>query len=549
MFDLPLTVQDASKMLRSGLVTSKELTLACIDITDKHDASLGTFITRFKEESLEAANRADTEIANGINRGPLHGIPMAIKDTIAVSEGPTSAQSLVLDPLWAEDREGPVIKRLKNAGVVLMGKTTTCEFAIGIPDSTKPFPIPRNPWDLTRWPGGSSSGSANGIAAGLFLGGIGSDTGGSIRIPAAFCGITGLMPTFGRVPVTGSVPLSFSLDRIGPLARSAWDCGAILQTIAGYDSSDQNSVNSSVPDYLCTIEEGIKGLRVGIPHLSENIDTDTTTELVFTSAVEILRSLGAHVENIEIPFYKELCSSGSITLASEAMAFHKNNLQVRWLDYAAATREFLLRGLLITGSDYVQAQRVRKLGQSETAELFTKFDVIVMPTVSKEAPLFDEIDLSGLKNLTKFNTMYWNIVGNPAISIPMGFTDTGLPLSIQIASRAFDEATLLRTAHAFQKVTNWHLQRPLIPSHKIDFLNFLPVEGSFEQIKASDEQIVRALILHAGISPKPNEVENLVKIFPHFQSMIKSIYEIPEIHYESMGLKFLAEPQSIANKS
>ena len=364
------------------------------------------------------------------------------------------------------------------------------------------------------------------------------------------------MPTFGRVPISDSVPLSFSLDRIGPLARSAWDCAAILQTIAGHDSSDINSAARPVPDYLSTIEQKITGLRVGVLPLNDLFDLEAITESVFASAVGILRSLGAHIEHTQIPYYKEVCASNAITLVTEALAFHTNDLQCRWLDYNSATREFLLRGLLVTGSDYVQAQRVRKIGQNEIAKLFLRYDVLVIPTVSKSAPLYNELSLLGLKNLAKYNTNYWNAVGNPAISIPMGFTENGLPLGIQIASRPFDETTLLQVANAFQKVTDWHLRLPLIRTEQNKDLGVSPAGTSNakkELLQVSPaavnsiypgenyELIAAALTSISGIAPSEEEVATLVRNTHDFRSTIKSMYAIPEVRYEGMGLKFLAE--------
>ena len=232
MQSIPLTVQDAAKQLRTGELTSVELTKLVIARAEEFDAQVGTYLARFDDHALASAAQADDELAQGLDRGPLHGIPVGVKDILAALEGPTTAQSLILDPAWGEGKDAPIVKRLRKAGAVITGKTTTMEFACGMPDPTKPFPIPRNPWDLETWPGGSSSGTGSGIAAGMFLAGIGTDTGGSIRIPAAFCGVSGLMPTFGRVPKSGCTPLGYSLDHVGPLARSAWDCAAMLQVSA-----------------------------------------------------------------------------------------------------------------------------------------------------------------------------------------------------------------------------------------------------------------------------------------------------------------------------
>src|SRR6201996_337066 len=231
-----LTITDAAAALRSGQVSSVELVSEAIAVADAADETLGVFLNRFVDQSLAAAKEADAKQAAGEELGPLHGIPLGIKDIITTSEGVSTAQSLILDPAWSHG-DAEVVTRLRDAGGIIAGKLTTMEFAIGMPDFSKPFPIPRNPWNPDHWTGGSSSGSGSSVAAGMVLGALGTDTGGSIRIPAAFCGITGLMPSFGRVPKSGCVPLGYSLDHIGPMARSARDCALMLSVLAGHDAS------------------------------------------------------------------------------------------------------------------------------------------------------------------------------------------------------------------------------------------------------------------------------------------------------------------------
>src|SRR6185437_12844060 len=233
MTDIPLSITEAATQLRDGSLSSADLTAAVLQRADRLDGALGTYLARFNDRAMASAEQADADLARGLDRGPLQGIPLGIKDIIAAADGPTTANSLVLDEAWGAGRDAPVVARLRAAGAVITGKVTTMEFAIGAPDPSKPFPLPRNPWDTRTWPGGSSSGTGSGVAAGLFLGGLGTDTGGSIRLPAAFCGVSGLMPTFGRVPKSGCAPLGYSLDHIGPLARTAEDCAAMLQVLAG----------------------------------------------------------------------------------------------------------------------------------------------------------------------------------------------------------------------------------------------------------------------------------------------------------------------------
>ena len=331
------------------------------------------------------------------------------------------------------------------------------EFAVGMSDSTGPFPVPVNPWRRDRWPGGSSSGSANGIVGGLFLGALGSDTGGSIRIPAAHCGITGLMPTFGRVPKAGCVPLAFSMDHVGPLARTAWDCAAMLAALAGPHPADPESAAAAVPDYLDSIDDGIDGLRVGVVR-EHHLET-ARPEVVeaFEVAVGTLGELGATVSEVALPLHHEMIAAWMVTLASEACAYHRPDLATRWGDYTPSARTRVAAGVLVSGADYVQAQRVRRLGQRRLAELLTRVDVVVSPTVSEVAPplegAFDPPHGSHV------HTMYWDLVGNPVLALPIGFVD-GLPLGMQVAAAPFAESTLLRLGHAFQQHSAWHAAAP-----------------------------------------------------------------------------------------
>jgi aspartyl-tRNA(Asn)/glutamyl-tRNA(Gln) amidotransferase subunit A len=321
MTGIPLTIADAAGALRDGSLTSVALTEAMIERADRLDGELGTYIVRFDDAARARAVTADAELAAGNDRGPLHGIPVGVKDILAAVEGPTTAQSLVLDPAWGAGHDAPIVSRLRTAGAVITGKTTTMEFAIGMPDPAKPFPIPRNPWNVCTWPGGSSSGTGSGVAAGLFLGGIGTDTGGSIRIPAAFCGVSGLMPTYGRVPKSGCAPLGYSLDHIGPLARSAWDCAVMLQVLAGHDPTDMYSADQAVPDYVAALDGSMAGLRVGVErahHLKPGGDPDAIA--AFEAAVKVLASLGATVVEVSIPYFDEVTAATFITLAAEALA-------------------------------------------------------------------------------------------------------------------------------------------------------------------------------------------------------------------------------------
>lgn len=437
----------AAAALRAGELTSLALTEAALAAADRHDDRLGVYLTRLDESALADARQADRELADGLDRGPLHGIPIGIKDSIALAGAPTTAQSLAMDPGWYGGRDAPVVARLRAAGAVFTGKTTLMEFGCGLPEAGKPFPVPRNPHDPGRWTGGSSSGSASGVAAGMFLAGIGSDTAGSIRMPAAFCGVTGLLPTAGRVPTEGCVPLSRSLDRIGPLAHGALDCAAVLSALTAFRQP--------------VIGE-LTGLRIGVVrehHFPAH--GDPAVAPAFDAALEVLAGLGAELTEVRLPFWREAITATLVIADSEGLARHRPVLARRWADYTVAARGLLANGALVSGADYAQAQRVRRVARRAVAALFSRVDVLACPTASTGAPPLSALatpaghqDHAGLFGLV--HTPYWNAVGNPVLALPMGRTADGLPLSLQLAGPDFGEGLLVRVGAAFQAETSWH---------------------------------------------------------------------------------------------
>jgi aspartyl-tRNA(Asn)/glutamyl-tRNA(Gln) amidotransferase subunit A len=460
----PLTIADAAAALRAGTTTSVELVQRAVAVADAHDEAVGMFLARHTDSALAAAEAADTAIAAGDDLGPLHGIPLGIKDIITTGEGPTTGQSLVHDTA-AMSGDAVVVDRLRSAGGIMMGKLTTMEFAIGAPDTTKPFPLPRNPWNLEHWAGGSSSGSGSAVAAGAVLGALGTDTAGSIRIPAAFCGVSGLMGTFGRVPKSGCIPLGYSLDHIGPLARSARDCALMFDVLAGPHPSDPTTLDVPASSYSARLTGDLTGARIGADRLARiggGVE-DPAVPGAFAAALEALAGRGAEIVDIELPHYAEMGAAMWVIMLSEAFAYHRPDLATRWSDYGAPTRSILAGAVQYSAADYVQAQRVRRAGVRAIAALYEDVDLIVTPTAAVGATALAAMaQLTVSEEFGAIYTPYWDAAGNPVLSVPAGFTAAGLPLAIQIAGRPFDEALVLRAGDAFQRVTDWHLRTPAL---------------------------------------------------------------------------------------
>ncbi|HEX5195308.1 MAG TPA: amidase [Solirubrobacteraceae bacterium] len=456
--DPPLTITSAASALRAGSVSSVELVADAFARADRLDEPLGVYIARFDETALDAARTADRERAAGVDRGPLHGIPIGVKDLIATREGPTTGNSRVDYPQWRRPRDAPVVARLRAAGAVITGKVTLMEFALGIHDDEKGFPMPRNPWSPAHWPGGSSGGSGAGVPAGMFLGALGSDTGGSVRLPASYCGISGLKQTFGRVPKSDVIPAGASLDLVGPMARSAADCAAMLQVMAGHDPADPTSAREPVPDFSTRLGAHLGGMRIGVDRRNHLYGAHVQRELprVFEAAVDELGQLGATLVEVELPHYRELVGATLITFFTEALAYHRRALREQWDAFGAGARLAMASNACFTADDYIAAQKARTVVRARVDQMFDRVDLVVSPSTSTSAPLVDGFDLAGLQ--ATLYTIYWSGAGNPAISIPMGTDDVGLPFGLQIAGRPFDEAAVVHAADAYQRVTDWHLR-------------------------------------------------------------------------------------------
>ena len=456
-----LTIQQAGELLSSGKLSPVELTMAFLDRIEALDSRLHCYITVTRDEALAQARTAEAEILRGAYRGPLHGIPFALKDIYDTAGVRTTAGSrLYLDRVPEED--ATTTARLKSAGAVLLGKLHTYEFALGGPDFSTPFPPARNPWNTGHITGGSSSGSGAAVAAGLCMGALGSCTGGSIRGPASLCGVVGIKATYGRVSRAGVVTLSWSQDHCGPMTWTVEDSALMLQAIAGYDPKDPASSRAPVPDYSQALREDIRGLTIGLPRdyfFTPGPDVNAEVVSIVEKGVEALQQLGARVEEIAIPSLPYARAANSVIMLSEAFAFHERNLKERPEYYGDVVRARFRIGGLFTAGDYVQAQRWRAVTVRECAEALRRVDLLVTPTMPQPAAPFEGYDVLSIARGPSFTSPF-NFTGLPAISVPAGFTGDGLPVGMQIAGKPFDEPTVFRAAYTYQQQARWFEQRP-----------------------------------------------------------------------------------------
>jgi aspartyl-tRNA(Asn)/glutamyl-tRNA(Gln) amidotransferase subunit A len=471
MTELPLTIAEAADWLRAGKISSVDLTRAQLARAHAAQDTLAAFIRILDGSALEAARQADADFANGVDRGPLQGIPIGVKDIIATKDAPTTANSRVMDPAWGQRDDATVVKKLRAAGAIVIGKLVLHEYAIGWPDPDTGFRIAKNPWDLARSPGGSSSGTGAAVGGGLILGGLGTDTGGSIRGPASYCGISGMKQTFGLVSKEGCVPLGYSLDHIGPMARTARDCAIMLQVMAGYDPLDLCSVNVPVPDMTATMDGSLAGMRIGVPRdyffTVPNLDDEVKAAVL--AAIDAMAAAGATVVDVSLPHADNARHAQRITMMSEAYAYHEPDLKTRPDLYGKYTRRSFQTAVFFTAADFVQAQRLRPLIRAECAAAFgdrsdasgNAVDVLIMPTHLGLPPTFEGYDPDSLISSPGFMPI-WNLTGLPAMSIPCGFSANGLPIGMQVVGRPFDEPTIFKVADGYQQITDWHLRVPPI---------------------------------------------------------------------------------------
>ena len=462
-----LSIAETANRIWTDALSPVDVVQAYLDRIDQYDASYNAYQTVFREEALNAARQAEQDIRSGHYRGPLHGIPIGVKDLVYTKGGRTTAGSLVMAD-FVPDFDATIIEKLQAAGAIILGKTSVHEFAYGPTGVNPHYGTPRNPWGQDRLPGGSSSGSGVALAAGLTAGAIGSDTGGSIRIPAALCGIVGIKATYGRVSRYGVVGLSWTLDHLGPMTRTVEDAGLMLNGLAGHDPKDPASADLPVPDFTAGLRDGVSGLRVGVlrDYFFRSLDPDV--QLAVEEAVRVLEGQGAQIRDVTFPLASQIAVINSPIIQSEAATYHLPKLRNNWEQLSTKLRARLLPGLAVTADIYLNAQRARALVVQQCLELMQDVDVLLAPTEPVGAPRIDDefVTIQGrtegvVNTLTRL-TRPFNLTGFPAISVPCGFTAEGLPVGLQLASRPWEEATLLRAAFAYEQATEWHTKRPAL---------------------------------------------------------------------------------------
>ena len=463
-----LSIADAGEQIRKGGLSPVELTRAYLDRIQRLDAECRTYITVLRVEALAAAAAAEQEIAAGRYRGPLHGIPIALKDLIMTRGIRTTCGSRILRD-WVPETDATVVTRLSQAGAVLLGKLNMHEFAYGPTGVNPHYGTSQNPWGREHVPGGSSSGSGVAVATRLCAGALGTDTGGSIRIPASLCGIVGLKPTYGRVSRAGVIPLAWSLDHIGPMTRTVADAGLLLQVLAGRDPADPSAADVPVPDYRQAMQGDLHGVKLGLllDLFFEKLDAEVRAAVL--AAARALEGLGASVEEVRLPRIQHAGPATFAIMASEAMAYHEPYLKTRATEYGADVRARLATGQFILASQYLKAQRARRVIRGDVDAVLGRMDALLLPTTSIPAPRIDQraVTVDGVTDdprvwLTRC-TRPINLTGHPALSVPCGLTTAGLPMALQLVGRHFDEATLLRVGAAYEAVSPLRGRWPTLP--------------------------------------------------------------------------------------
>ena len=458
--DLPMAaLWEASELVRTKKVSPKELTAACLARIQRVNPTLNAFITVTAEQATADAQRAEAEIMKGRWRGPLHGIPVGLKDLFDTAGVRTTGGSgQFADRVPVEDAE--VVRRLKAAGAVILGKQNLHELGLGATSASSHFGPVHNPWNRDYVPGGSSGGSAAAVAASLCYGALGTDTGGSVRLPASFCGIVGLKPSYGRVSLRGVLPLSWSLDHVGPLTRTVLDAAILLQAIAGYDGRDTTSIDRPVPDWVAAIKRGAASLRVGVPREYFFTGLHADVQSAVEQAIRVLSKLTASVQEVMVPVNPEMHLA---VMLAEGFAFHAARVREAPQLFQSPVLGRLRGGEAVSTATYINRRRELDQMRRAAADLFTHVDLLVTPTVPLlPIPIAEAQDDETGTALYARNTRPFNALGLPAVSVPCGFAKNALPIGLQIVGPPWGEEAVLRLAHAFEQTTDAGKRRPVM---------------------------------------------------------------------------------------
>ena len=452
-----LSVAEAASLLHSRELSPVDYVAAFLERIARHESDLNAFLQVFSDSSLADARAAEVEINEGRWRGPLHGVPIALKDLFDIVGEPTTAHSRILRGHRAE-RSAHVVTKLREAGAIIIGKTALHEFATGGPSFDLPWPPARNPWRRTHHPGGSSSGSAVAVAAGLAPASLGTDTAGSVRNPATCCGVVGMKPTYGAVSRTGVFPLAFSLDHVGPITRGVEDNAILLEAMLGRDPEDPTSVSHPRSELRADLARGIDGLRIGVIE-AFHAEADPEIRAAMDEAIKVIESLGGRIEPIRLSALDTYVGCGRLILQAEAFAIHEHWLKTRPLDYGVRGRVRLLPGAFLSATDYIRAQQLRTMLVREFTQAIAHVDaVIAVSSLELPCEIDDEAKID--RTYDRQARTPFNVTGTPALSLPVGFSKSGLPIGMQVLGKAFDEAMIYRIAHAYEQATPWHLRRP-----------------------------------------------------------------------------------------
>jgi aspartyl-tRNA(Asn)/glutamyl-tRNA(Gln) amidotransferase subunit A len=454
-----LTLADAASLVRGKKVSPVELAEGYLQRIDALNPKLNAYVTVAADEAMRSARQAEDDVARGLELGPLHGVPLAIKDLFATRGLRTTGGSKILAD-WVPEEDAHVVTCLRRAGAFLLGKLNMHEWAAGATTINPHFGTTTNPWDTTRIPGGSSGGSAAAIAAALCAGSLGSDTAGSIRMPSSLCGTVGLKPTYGLASLRGVLPLSWSLDHVGPMTRTVEDAALLMEAIAGYDPRDPSSVDRPSTEYRGALRGDVRGLRLGLPRNYFFDEADPEVVAAVRGAASLLEAEGAHVAEVDVPGVEQVFAVGMPVLVAEAAAYHEKYLQERPGDYGEDVLALLRAGQSQSAVDYIRAQRARIEFRQGLEALFTRIDALLTPTTPITAPTIEQCRAEPPTFSLIRCTAPFNVAGLPALSVPCGLSEVGLPMGLQIAGRHFEEATVLRVGAAYEQASGWKGRLP-----------------------------------------------------------------------------------------